>query len=901
MKKLMMKWLESITNSKQQPSSWTLNDMLDTMALVFLENGNASTGGAAGTTGTGTCCASLRRVFLGLFFGVPIFMQMRALIFLSYLVVGDIATLESDLSSSSSPSSTSWLSSWSWSWWNPFMSYTCTTTSTLCWKFMWFQLIILFPIHFHIYPSSYLARTKEGKMGTSSSSPTTSILHYHYYILAGPILLIKKASTTMMDCRIQSWICLYVMAFLSTTSRIERDGLYVPILLAGPFFLALGSFLILSLSDDGQNGDLWSDVIRKALRRALLEVLSSIEEDVTEDEMLRLAMLRWIVDYWASSKPSSNENNNQNAASTRRTQNASDGNDESVDNTPKAFVVLDPNQIENSSKEKDSVIDGEGSNNENPSSTQSQDDGIGWHDLSTMLDMTTEQMYKEVRPPTNENVSSHKTHHSNRRQQNNSVRNLRFMISSFDVDESAKPAVLLYKNAVDRFPPSPNLSIAFALASRCPAVLSVVYLHLIGSVHAMNCTLTLLLMMIYEVMRVIDWMRRCQDYVMMERSKLPSQMSPMDDGSKGKHFVPQPFREMQSMEILLIDSTSLLRVWKNVDSSVKALESGLMVMRCVNTIHVATDLAFNVASLATFAAEEVGNHGWLHGIQVLGSDLLHFHMKHKCSDSSERNSARYSNASVDLVKKSHHLTRNVGALIDESKSETYFFSYFQHAVIHLFTGEGRKKSVDESSNPPKNGNLGGSEFELHDVDCLVLEETTSLSEACRGNETQIETITVPSTREDDICSRGTLLSDLELNLNKNKCPRQTRLNDETGPQARLNDETERPQNDASDDDSWTAIPQDEEKLELRVNYEECLSSSTVVKEMVKGKEQSHSNQSADNVGINWLGTGLAILGAVAGSILLASTNDDKANNHEGHGGKRTSTVESIEILDDAKK
>ena len=943
----MERFLESIQ------VSFTLDYVLE-FIVTCLENGHITT----------NATTALRGTFLGLFFGLPILMQSRALLFLSHLVVvvvlggDDAAVVVGDIASSSITSSsnnTTWC--W-WSWWWSRGLFGCS--SAIGWKVMSLQLAILLPFHF------YIGRSSSSASSSSSSLPTPGetqqqegrgqqplLLHHHSYSI-GPIRFIKKPSTTMMDCRIHSWISLYITAFLATTLRIERDGLYTPIFLAGPFFLALGSFIILSLSDDGQNAeDILSNVIRNALRRALLDVLSSIEEDVTEDEMLRLAMLRWIVDYWASSKkpskssapstPSSSQTNrsSSNPSSSRNT--SCDGNEDdeeatatNANNSPKAFVV------------KASLIkeQGQGSNKKDSSTSSStdinqpQDNRIGWHDLSTMLDKTTEQMYNEVNSSRNECLPPQERNHttststtSSRHQQNHSVRNLRYMISSFDVDERAKPAVLLYKHAVDGFPPSPNLSIAFALASRCPAILSVLYLHLIGSVHAINCTLTLFPMMIYEVVRVIDWVRRCRHFVAMKRptsssSKLPSEACPFEDEPKGEYFVPHFLREMESMEILLLDSSSLLRVWENVDSSVNALESGLTAMRCVNTLHVATDLVFNVASLATFAVE-VGNHGWLHGIQVLGSDLLHFHMKNTGRSTSEHLSergkesrARYSNAAVELVKNSQHLTRNMEALIDESKNETNFISCLLHSVLELFWGEeGRLKSTDETNNhAPSNNNVHillpvDSELESPaiNIPSCVLETTTNLSGACREENVQMETISIIRNENDLDDLRDEMpsshqpmltigINDLEVNFYQDEECSRTRSNDD--------DENEIPHNEANsndDDDSWTAIHEEEKIPELKEtpHPEQYISCTFNKKEIQDEGEYEHSqiNESVvDDAGIKWVGTaGIAILGAVAGSILLASKNngdtlDDDKNKEDNVAKNRRSTVESIELV-----
>ena len=68
---------------------------------------------------------------------------------------------------------------------------------------------------------------------------------------------------------------------------------------------------------------------------------------------------------------------------------------------------------------------------------------------------------------------------------------------------------------------------------------------------------------------------------------------------------------MESMEILLspdnyspLNCGSYLQIWKNIKTSIIALESGLTAMKCVDTANVATNVVFDVMSLMNIAGDK---------------------------------------------------------------------------------------------------------------------------------------------------------------------------------------------------------------------------------------------------------------------------------------------------------
>ena len=194
---------------------------------------------------------------------------------------------------------------------------------------------------------------------------------------------------------------------------------------AGPFLLASGT-LLFAESDQRQ----YTRALRHTLRLTLRDTLAAVSDNVHEDEMLQLAMFRWIVEYW-STRPV--------APST-----APPPPTEGVE----AISSMARNPVH-------SQLSGQRCRSDRPSTNTEE---IQWIDLLPMLDMTTDQMEGEVR-------------HSSNSDDNTSLESLRQMLAAMDVDEHALPAVNAYKQAVQGFPPDRTTSYFLSVLRRCPASL----------------------------------------------------------------------------------------------------------------------------------------------------------------------------------------------------------------------------------------------------------------------------------------------------------------------------------------------------------------------------------------------------------------------------------------------
>ena len=436
----------------------------------------------------------------------------------------------------------------------------------------------------------------------------------------------------------------------------------------------------------GDEFDWLSRAVRHALRLTLRDVLADVGQNVGENEMLKIAMLRWAVDYWnrdedgtGSAPPHTNATGGPAGATNHSTEQQEEPEGQEVvlaTSTPVIDLYTEQN---NSGIESSSTTQPQPHLTDNPEPQPDQttgnapaqspnvDSDIGWDELWTMLSMTTDQMFGEVPAWSTQSGDggSGPVHHDG---QNNSVRNLKEMLESLDVDGRAKPAVQSYKATVEEIPPSRKMAIALSIARRCPALLALLSWYCTGSYDSICATLTLLPCIWMEIERLKFWSQSCHRATSAKDGGAPE--SP-------EGWIPQ---EIEPMTILLSpDSyspyrpTSSLQVWANVKASVGALETGLTAVRAAHTTAAATELTFDVVNLAQFGAE-IYKKGWLAGGAMIVKDVCHF----LATDSGKSQSAatrnissishghgRHTASALNAMKNSQVVARNVSALMEE--------------------------------------------------------------------------------------------------------------------------------------------------------------------------------------------------------------------------------------------
>jgi hypothetical protein len=383
---------------------------------------------------------------------------------------------------------------------------------------------------------------------------------------------------------------------------------------AGPFLLASGT-LLLAQADQQQ----YTQALRHALRLTLRDTLASLSENVKEDEMLQLAMLRWIVDYWSTRPVSSN-------TTAPPTTSVEDSGSLVVRHASQTSAAM-PVQRQSASTDQDVA----------------HEEGLQWNDLLPMLDITTQQMEEEVRHTPNSN-------------ENDSIQSLRQMLASMNVDEHAQPAVDAYKQAVQDFPPDRDMALVISVARRCPASLLLIWRYLIAPAFAFPSTITLLPFLVIEMDRVLRWAEGCHRLVIVGRQETLNR-------SLSLELIGSIPTGIDSMTLILSRDTyslrdvpTMLQVWFNIQASVQALEAGLTAARCAQTTVVAVNFAENIMSLAHLGYE-VSQRGWIHGLSVLALELIHLQ-----GTSQE---GRYTAAIKGALKNSQTMAHNVQVLIEE--------------------------------------------------------------------------------------------------------------------------------------------------------------------------------------------------------------------------------------------
>ena len=403
--------------------------------------------------------------------------------------------------------------------------------------------------------------------------------------------------------------------------------------LAAPFLTSTGTLL---LTYNDQDMEWLSRLIRHTLRLTLRDVLSSVGERVQEDEMLQLAMLRWISDYW-SYQPDERESSRPRHAATPSASTQTSGTTHRSGN-PTTSAENDHTSM-SSQIVRHTSSDSHGQSTLDVDSFRTHD--VQWEELLPMLEISTDHMQNEYETLQSNDVTTdnsgssnfNATFESNPNRRNDEFDSFKSMLASLNVDERAKPAVEAYKSAVVSFPPRHRTAVAISILRRCPAMLTVLAnILMFQSLQSVFTSIIILSPFVYmEYLRIVRWIETC---------KRISQISDLSNVAKGRGDnssteptekdwgIPEGLHDVDSMVILLSGDTysvncppSLLLVWHNVVSSVAALEVGLTAARCIETTAVAAEFAGNVISLVKFGLE-VSERGWVHGLGVIIKEAI---------------------------------------------------------------------------------------------------------------------------------------------------------------------------------------------------------------------------------------------------------------------------------------
>lgn len=349
------------------------------------------------------------------------------------------------------------------------------------------------------------------------------------------------------------------------------------------------------------------------------------------------------------------------------------------------------------------------------------------------------------------------------------------------------------------------------------------------------------------------------------------------------------------MDILLskddisIDSRgTALQIWYNVESSISALESGLVAVKCVHTASVATDLAFNVMSLSKYATE-LHSVGFAQGLFTVLLDIFLFHMDSTDDmnkSSRPNNRTKISSTTAAVVDNTNVLKKNLSELLDGDKVRQNIVS----PIISL------THKVSSGIRIPHRNITGTKKEDQMIAVNKVAESQTQVNEMNNiGKEDAILEDISPLTSDvpahDNI---NPLPNDLELQGNVNNT-KENITNEQM-----IDDEID----DDDDDASWEDLS---DHLDLRnteeshMDTKECdetLTSKSVIAEDVRHVE---IDTPGNNEALKWVGLGSAIFGTVMGGIALANNIQNAKRKDQGGPNscsRRTSTITKIERLDD---
>lgn len=418
---------------------------------------------------------------------------------------------------------------------------------------------------------------------------------------------------------------LYILYGCALLSLYKQEWRHLPSI-ASHFLLATS--MILYQKSDGN----LSEILQRTLRCTIRTILVDAKTTVEQDELLKLTMLRWLAEYWASSH--------------------SNGTTSTPNVPPSNRNEPTPNPT---------------------TTTEESSHEVEWPELSTMLQQTTTQMTQEMidlqssnRPSqkeTDESRPSVTTGNTVMQQQRaaapnefaSSMESLQAMLTSMDLDSDAKPAVQSYKRMVCSIPPKQSTAVFLGLMHRLPATILVTLyciLSMFGRYHPPTITLYFLLLpfVAIELLYVQEWIEAC----------------------RGATGAVAPDLPRDAMIFWLVDrspDSSLLHVWRNVNASVSALETGLVAARCVQTTALAADFCANMLSLASLGLE-VSQHGWLHGLQIVVRELIHLQqtatpVEQLTHGIATPAGASYTSAAVSAVRNSQRMGRNIQVLAQE--------------------------------------------------------------------------------------------------------------------------------------------------------------------------------------------------------------------------------------------
>jgi len=584
-------------------------------------------------------------------------------------------------------------------------------------------VLFVIPSILEIRTLSFLSRINAGLVLTNADGAqrwsTISLYCYNFgvagFILSVMLFLRRRRRMRPCDVSYHGLLTLYGFSLLvALCSSGVHNARQIPAL-AAPFLTATATLLLMYKDDSYE----WlSRITRQAFRLSLRDVLAMVSESVTDDDMLQLAILRWICDFWASQS-------------------------EKGPNSPASGRT----SFQSGSKQEhdESVSTSETTNQSSSNAVVPfQHNSVRWEELQPMLNIEIDHMETEIDALRTETAHSSRDDYAGQGQNpsrpttvmnpqnDHPLTGLKEMLLEFDVDERAQPAVLAFRRAVESFPPKKKTAVTISILRRCPALLTIMMhtLFLSDLQSVFLTSLVLLPFVLVEYYRISEWIETCQ------RVKSTSSESIEREEEQNDWRIPSSLRRIDTMTILLsgdaIRPPSLLIVWFNIVSSVSALEVGLSTARCVETTAVAIEFAGSAMSLVKFGFE-ISENGLLHGVMVLAGEVLSIYGNGRDIanlDVSDRNTAQYTSAAVRAVRHGQKIVKNIHT-ISEDRNVVSFAQPLLN-FLSMLTGGKREENVNDLSVSPD------SDHELHLDDAGLPNENDTNPEKTNDGQPTIE-------------------------------------------------------------------------------------------------------------------------------------------------------------------
>ena len=505
--------------------------------------------------------------------------------------------------------------------------------------------------------------------GADSGKPPTS----SFYVLVARIMpkrLLSEFATAYSDvtrniasCHASSVVYIAAAAVALTLSRVLYDGrgdlaVILGTIGASAAFIALGGFLVVQswkiASSAVSDGDLpsftFEELSRRALSSSVAEVTSSVWTEEggllgalsgDEDEALKLAVLKWVID---------------NLKSRGRTD-AGDVPSEDVQQV----------------------------------STDMEDDE------NTIREHSTPSLSSSRSPERNPDGAPEPAAFTRLDSSRLSYQSLQDLIAKLDADDTLIPSIQRYRTWVYSLPPSNNIAMYLAMWKMCPAsfltgamatrlligaFLSVLQL-LQSGVHfacapdfwirlvvTMATVVILLPTVVIEYERVRIWWAKSSTKLV--RVKADHEFPSQADAYKSVIILRADW-EMEQPGLILsfvFDSTaSFQRIWAILIDSIAALERSVPAVRCATVASATANLTSDSITLVDLAVE-VNRRGLLGGIGLLVWDAFQFHLSRELesrSDGTDRGLAddcggKYTSAVVGAVQNVGKIGHNINQM-----------------------------------------------------------------------------------------------------------------------------------------------------------------------------------------------------------------------------------------------